>query len=526
MLIIFVGYKIVHDTITQKHEKEVGMLVLDVQNRTNKLMAKLLYQYIIQKDMIIEKHKEVVSYLEKNSYDVDLQEIKKRINRGHKNSPYEIYITDKELNIKNTTYLPDLGFNLSFAKDAFDKHYNEQTIGCIRPILEKSHKRFLSYTDSYYSENGDSQAGVLQISYSYLKSMEILQDLRKQIDFYNGSKDLKAYIYAYYGYRDELPLEDWLIYKPDLEEVEFPLREDIELLNKLKRSGKITKSFIEDGIQYRVVFISSKSVIIDDIQIIYSILIDESKFLNNPKVFNIWMVLVIILGIVAIFIVNSIRKKETKLSEQDRFVQSSIHEIKTPLSVITLNNELRELEFGQDEYSFEINNAIKLLKISYDDMSFAIIKDDVGYDSEILELDKVVMGRVEYFKTIARVNQKSITLKVDSKCQVKISIVELIRLIDNNLSNAIKYSDNNSNIDVMLKNNLLSFHNRGKVIKDSDHIFDKYYRENSVVGGHGLGLSIVKDIVKKYFIDVSLISDSESGTTFSYKFKCHTDDIS
>lgn len=525
MLIIFVGYKIIHDTITQKHEKEVGMLVLDVQNRTHKLVSKLLYQYTIQQDILIKKHKEVASYLNINSYDIDLQEIKKRINEGHEDSPYEIYIADEELTIKNTTFAPDLGFNLSFAQEVFDKHYNEKTIGCSSPILEKSYKRFLSYTDSYYSENGNSKAGILQVSYSYMKSMEIFQDLRKQIDLYNRSKDVKAYIFADYAFRDKLPLEDWLIYKSDLKEVKFRLRNDIELLNKLKKDVKFTKSFIEDGTQYRAVFISSKSVIIDDIQIIHSVLIDESKFYNDLEKFNIWIFLITGLGIVAIFIINNLRKKEVRLSEQDKFVQSSMHEIKTPLSIITLNNELRELEFGKDEYSSEIGSAIKVLKGSYDGMSFAITQDNLNFPIELISLTQIIRDRVEYFKTIAKSNSKAITLKVQSDCKVKISLVELERLIDNNLSNAVKYSTINTTITVLLEGNTLSLHNMGKPIKDKKHIFNKYSRENTVVGGHGLGLNIVKDIADKYSIDITLDSSEENGTTFIYKFKCHTDDI-
>ena len=526
MIIIFVGYSIVHDTITQKHEKEVGMLVLDVQNKSDKLISKLLYQYTIQKDILIEKHKEVASYLEKNSYDVNLEEIKRRINKDHKDARYEVYITDKNLTIKNTTYRSDLGLNLSFAKRVFDEHYDKGVIGCSSPILAAELKSFLSYSDSYYSKDGDSQAGVLQVSYSYSDSIELFQNLKNQIAFYNNHTDLKAYVFVDYGYKNDLLLQDTLIYKPELKEVEFALKNNVELLKKLKNSTKITKSFIENGTRYKAVFVSSQSEIMDDMQIIHTILIDESKFVNKLISFNILMLIVSILGIVAIFIVNNIRKKETRLSEQDKFIQSSMHEIKTPLSIITLNNELRELEFGHDEYSIEINNAIKLLKISYDDMSYAITKDELGYDSEIIELDEIISNRVEYFQTIAKITQKTITLKVDSACQVEISRVEIVRLIDNNLSNAIKYGDINSNIDIILKNNLLSFHSRGKIIKNISHIFDKYYRENDVVGGHGLGLSIVSDIAKKYLIHIELESDNESGTTFTYKFKCHTDDTS
>ena len=42
------------------------------------------------------------------------------INTGHQYNPYDIYITDKNLTIRNTTYESDLGFNLLFAKDTFE----------------------------------------------------------------------------------------------------------------------------------------------------------------------------------------------------------------------------------------------------------------------------------------------------------------------------------------------------------------------------------------------------------------------
>lgn len=74
---------------------------------------------ILNKEILfLEKHKLVLNYLENNSYDASLDEINKTLNNS--NTPdYNIYITDENLVITNTTFKPDLGFNLSFAKRNF-----------------------------------------------------------------------------------------------------------------------------------------------------------------------------------------------------------------------------------------------------------------------------------------------------------------------------------------------------------------------------------------------------------------------
>jgi signal transduction histidine kinase len=222
--------------------------------------------------------------------------------------------------------------------------------------------------------------------------------------------------------------------------------------------------------------------------------------------------------VIAILFISKIRVKETLLSDQDKFVQSAMHEIKTPLSVITLNNELRQLEFGKDTYSEEIDSALKLLHHSYSSMSFIINKEQLTYPLETLELSKVLKDRIAFFQSIAFANNKMIRSEINSHCKVDMSLIELTRFIDNNLSNAIKYSAAESHIDIVLTDNRLSFHNQGEVIKDTKNIFRKYYRENNTVGGYGLGLSIIEDIAKKFHIEITLTSNTEKGTTFNYIF--------
>lgn len=521
-----IAYMVLRTNIITNHEKDTKILFYKIQTQTSELLSNLLHQYTQEKKHLLDKHAQVLQYLkahDKKPLKIDLNEIHTLINKDKVDKPYNIYLTDQKLVIQNSTFKKDIGFDLSFALPSFTRHYEQKITGICTPLFEKSSKQFLSYTDSYLSRNKED--GVLQISYTYNDSKKRLLEIQKLIGQYTSIVDAKAYIIVDTGFVNDIILKDFLSYKPDLKEISARIKAGSEVNDKLKDKNLIIDKFKENETSYTTIYLATASAIFDDTKIIYSISLDETLLEDKLYTLNISIALVILLALVALFVMIRIRKKEIKFSEQDKFVQSSMHEIKTPLAIITLNNELRELEFGKDEYSLEIDSAIKLLKTSYDDMSFTITKDELDYPKQMISLANVVQERVDYFKTIAKSNAKTIKAKIEGHCILQIAMVELIRLIDNNLSNAIKYSDVSSTITVKLNENVLSIHNSGAPIKDTKQVFNKYFRENSVVGGHGLGLSIVKEITKKYAIDFELTSKTDSGTTFSYIFKCHTNDI-
>ncbi len=459
--------------------------------------------------------------------DIDLLEIKDIINSGHPNEPYNINITNKALVITNTTFAKEIGFDLSFAKDSFDKHKRDNILLLCPPLFEKATHSFFSFSDEYITKDGDEKAGILQISYRYKSRDKELKKLQKYISLQPSLKEVKAFTIAKDGFIHDIILHDYEAYKPTLEEIIARIEDGKKVKARLSEKSFTADRFTQDGIHFKSIDISSKSAIFDHTTIIFSILIDETKYLQKLDSLNIWMIIITVLGLVAIIIIHKIRNKETKLKDQDKFIQSSMHEIKTPLSIITLNNQLRELTAGKDEYSDEIDSAIKVLKISYDDMIFAMSENKIDYKVEPLSLSGLVKERIDYFKTIATSNSKDIKFNSTTpECIVNISSTELTRVIDNNISNAIKYADASSTINITVQNNKLSFHNHGKPIKDSKKIFTKYFRENKVVGGHGIGLNIVNAIAKKYMIKIEVTSDVDSGTSFSYIFKCHTDDTS
>ncbi|MEF3191638.1 MAG: hybrid sensor histidine kinase/response regulator [Campylobacterales bacterium] len=212
------------------------------------------------------------------------------------------------------------------------------------------------------------------------------------------------------------------------------------------------------------------------------------------------------------------------IRRQDKFIKDSIHELNTPLAIIMTNIELMRKEGITSSLLNPIEAACKTLKNTYEDMSYLLKRDRENHRSSKIDLVSFLRERIDYFRAIAQANR--LTLHDDiglDEAWIIIPDIKLQRLIDNNLSNAIKYSKRDTVITVSLQEEdesyILSFHNVGPVINDKDTIFQRFYRESEVKGGYGIGLAIVAEICKEEKIHYTLESSEEKGTIFSYVFQ-------
>ena len=362
---IFISYKLLFKNIHDNHSKNQHLTFNLIQREGSNLLTKLLYEYSKQRNTLLEKHKLVLDYLENNSYDASLDEINKTLNNS--NTPcYNIYITDENLVIANTTFKPDLGFNLSFAKETFDKHKLDNVIGISPPIFEMYSMQFFSFTDSYLPKNDKR---VLQVGYVY---KDLNQDLKNLQELINQNKDIResnAYLIFNDGYIGDFVFKSIKAHKPTLEEVNKRIENGKKLSDSIN-DGEYKIEFKDDSEKYKTMYFMGKSPIFDESKIVYSLTFDETEYINDLKLLNNVMLLISLIGIVAIYIVFRVRNKEKLLSYKDKFIEHSVHEIKTPLSVIKLNAQLRNRNFGEDKYSLKIEGAIKSLENSYEDMVF------------------------------------------------------------------------------------------------------------------------------------------------------------
>jgi signal transduction histidine kinase len=210
------------------------------------------------------------------------------------------------------------------------------------------------------------------------------------------------------------------------------------------------------------------------------------------------------------------------VAKQDRFVKDAIHEINTPLGIIIANIDLFNMKHGKNKYLSKIEAGSKIIHNIYNDLEYMIKKDRIDYPKMQISLSKFTNERVDFFSEIAFGNGLGFKLVIENGIEISFNDILLQRLIDNTLSNAIKYSYNDKEIEVKLYKNgddiLLDIINSSQTIKEPHKLFDRFYREDDARGGFGIGLSIIKEICDDNGVDVEVLSRDEL-TTFRYNFK-------
>jgi len=251
----------------------------------------------------------------------------------------------------------------------------------------------------------------------------------------------------------------------------------------------------------------------------------DSEVLRTAAI--ILLGIVIIVFAVSFFFLNDFARPFKRVNRMlDNFIKDSMHEINTPLSIININADLIGRKVGASKYLDRIKSAAKSLATIYDDMDYLIKRDRIDYPPEPVDLSAFLHERVDYFRSVGQMKNLAIHAHIQPGIVITFNPTQLQRIIDNNLSNAIKYSYENNRIDIYLHRMqggqiIMRFQDHGVGIEHPEKIFERYYRENEDKGGFGIGLNIVKKIIDDAGIQLSIASQPKRGSTFSYFFPSH-----
>jgi c-di-GMP phosphodiesterase len=220
---------------------------------------------------------------------------------------------------------------------------------------------------------------------------------------------------------------------------------------------------------------------------------------------------------------KQIEYSQNLLKNQKLFLRHAVHETNTPLSVIMSNIDLHEMEHEKSVYLENIEVAMKNIFSIYDDLSYIVKKDQIQYKLYSIDLIDFVRNRIYFFKNVANQMESQFIFDTNSKeMLIQFNETKLQRIIDNTLTNAIKYTFEGKPIQVILKETTegieFSVSSHSKRIQYPQKVFEEYYREEKSKEGFGLGLNLVKRICDEEGVKITLTSDL-NATCFTYLFK-------
>lgn len=247
--------------------------------------------------------------------------------------------------------------------------------------------------------------------------------------------------------------------------------------------------------------------------------IDNSQVIYNAIILLLSVSFFIFLS--SFFIIKQSIEPYRKLNKYlDEFLKDAMHELKTPIGVARINVDMLQLRLKNDKNILRIKSALKNMTVIYEDLEYYMQQNAVKDEKRDIDFSLFLVKRVEFFNDLAISKNIILNKNIEDSIMINFNEIELYRIIDNNISNAIKYSKDSSCIEISLEKEeqkiKFSVKDEGIGIKDTSKIFERYYRGDKITGGFGIGLSIVKNICLKNKIDIRVESQVNKGTTFIY----------
>lgn len=255
-------------------------------------------------------------------------------------------------------------------------------------------------------------------------------------------------------------------------------------------------------------------------------LVVQKEISHSQVIFDVLVIIgVVLLGmlIFSYLLLKLLLKPYIETSTRmNLFFTDVMHELKTPLGIMQLNIEGLVKKYKDKRLSRTLA-ALSTLSTLYDDLEYLIKNKTITYSTEILNFSTFLEDRIAYFEALSSSKEITIIANIEPEHFVRMNRIELQRIIDNNITNAIKYSPPQTTIEVSLQTDeddlYFSVKDHGIGIKEINKIFERHYRGDIYKGGFGIGLSIVKSICDKYGIVIEVQSEEKKGSEFNYWFK-------
>ena len=276
--------------------------------------------------------------------------------------------------------------------------------------------------------------------------------------------------------------------------------------------------FQEQKVKYRLEFLECQRLqkLLKDGSECEMKVIEEIKGLGSVYkeisiVFSIFIIMILPMGY--LLAMMSLRPIRESVETIDSFINGIIHDINTPLSVIKVNAQSMTQQLESQRLlnqNSRVLQGISEIESLEEQLLFSLKADRYDLNITQFDLETLLKERSDYWNEIRPTVHVKVALK---PLHVNADQAIFMRMIDNIVLNAIKFSPRHSEVFIVLEGSKLSVKDQGCGIKEPKKVFTKYYREAGTTKGLGLGLFIVHSVAQLHEIGIELVSKLNVGTT-------------
>ncbi len=205
----------------------------------------------------------------------------------------------------------------------------------------------------------------------------------------------------------------------------------------------------------------------------------------------------------------------------DDIIKETLHELNIPIATIDANASMLGKKINDEKQLRQlsrIHQASQHLLHLHKQLNYLIKKEFKKAPIEPIELKTFIENAVESYQTLyphATFNLDLETFTIES------DPFGFKQLLDNIISNSIKYSPNPPQISITLKDNTLEILDEGKGMEESTLllIFQRYYQADKTQKGEGIGLSLVKGFCDTHKIRLNITSKPDTFTKVVLQFQ-------
>ncbi len=207
-----------------------------------------------------------------------------------------------------------------------------------------------------------------------------------------------------------------------------------------------------------------------------------------------------------------VQPMEENLRRMKRFITDASHELKTPLTVISANMDVLELDQPDNTWIRSTQKQTANLRRMVDEMVYLTRVEEKAapLQMEQIELAPIINDAVDPYSAMAEFSGRSMHVEIDEGVRVKGDRAALLRLFTIFLDNAVKYAPVGASIELSCiregRHAVIMTRNPVEVQLTADQcrrLFDRFYRVDesrtkNEHAGYGIGLSIAAAIAEQH----------------------------